>query len=69
MKRAGYRHAVQWIALNDGAGDRDATDVNAMRSQITVLLIADLFEVESSKVAQDVVNYRIKGDLRTKLGL
>jgi hypothetical protein len=69
MKRAGYRHAVQWIALNDGAGDSDATSVNAVRSQVTVLLIADLFEVESSKVAQDVVNYRVTEYIRTKLRL
>jgi len=69
LKRAGYRHAIQWIALNDGFGDRDATNVNAVRSQISVLLVADIFEVDSGKVAQDVVNYRIKGDLHIKLGL
>lgn len=68
MKRAGYRHAVQWIALNDGAGDADATNVNAVRSQISVLLIADIFEVEPVRVAEDVVKYRM-GDLRTNLGL
>ena len=60
MKRASYRHAVQWIALNDGSGDRDATNVNAIRSQVSVLLVADIFGVESGKVAQDVANYRIR---------
>ena len=59
---------MQWIALNDGAGDSTALDIDSVRGMVSVLLVADLFEVESERVARDVVKYR-KAGLRTKLGL
>ncbi len=63
MKRASYREAVEWIALNDGPGDSDALEPDAIRGNLTVHLIADLFEVPAQKVGEDIVKYR-----RKKLG-
>lgn len=58
MRRASYRTAVAWIALNDGAGDSDALEVEPVSMMLTVTLVADLFDVEEWKVAADVVRYR-----------
>ena len=58
MKRASYREAVQWIAFNDNAGNGDTQEEVAM--YITVLLIADIFDVEPDKVASDVCKVREK---------
>lgn len=57
MKRASYKHGVEIIALNDEAGEMDA---EVMQSMISVSLLADLFGVEASKVAHDVVAFRKK---------
>lgn len=64
MRRASYRAGVAWIAENDGSGDPDAVRVNVeeIRGLISVLLLADLFEVESLRVAEDVVRYRLHAD-------
>lgn len=56
MKRASYREACQWIALNDSAGDDD-DDVQGF---VTTALIADLFGVSDEKVAADVIRLRKK---------
>lgn len=58
MKRPSYKAAVAWLALNDGAGDDDACDPEMVSGLTTVILVADLFGVESSKVARDVVKFR-----------
>lgn len=55
MKRASYRSAVAWIALNDEPGCRDTDTVSGF---VSVVLTADLFAVEPQKVAADVVRYR-----------
>lgn len=59
MKRASYREAVEWIALNDDAVEHD---VDNIRASISVLLIADLFRVESARVATDVLRFRLKDE-------
>ena len=52
MKRASYRHAIFWIAMND---DADVTpDADEAVGLISVALVADLFEVSPKKVARDV---------------
>jgi len=56
MKRASYRMAVAWIALNDAAGDDDPADV--LEGLVSVALVADLFEVAQGKVATDVLSVR-----------
>jgi hypothetical protein len=55
MKRASYRHGVEIIALNDEPAEMDVEVVSAM---ISVALLADLFGIESLRVAGDVVRYR-----------
>lgn len=59
MKRASYREAVEWIAMND---DNAETDPEVVRYQVTVLLVADLFRLEAERVARDVLRYRAKHD-------
>lgn len=60
MKRASYRDAIAWIALNDSGGDDDALDELAVGSLVSSVLIADLFDVPQEKVGRDVVRYRKK---------
>ena len=55
-KRATYREAVQWIALNDAPGDDG--DVKEVQGYISTLLVADLFGADPYKVAIDVVRTR-----------
>jgi hypothetical protein len=58
MKRAGYRAAIEWIALNDNLGDDESEDV--LEGYLTVAMVADLFGAETSRVAADVAKYRAK---------
>lgn len=58
MKRASYRRAVSWIAENDGSGDDEADNVDAVADTVPVLLVADIFEVDPRRVATDVVRER-----------
>lgn len=52
MKRPGYREAVRWIAANDDTDDlMNGHDAHP----VTVVLVADLFDQESTKVAADVI--------------
>ena len=60
MKRASYREAIAWIAMNDSAGDDDALDPKAAGSLITSCLVADIFGIDQDKVGADVVKYRRK---------
>lgn len=59
MKRASYREGVEWIALNDSAGE-DAYNEEAIAGFISTCLLADLFGVEREKVATDIVKFRKK---------
>lgn len=63
MKRASYREAIAWIALNDSAGDSDAVELEAATHLITSALVADIFAVDQHRVGKDVVRYR-KRELR-----
>lgn len=55
MRRASYRTAVLWVARNDEPGE---TDAQLFVPLLSVQLIADLFEVQPSRVARDVVRVR-----------
>lgn len=55
MKRASYRHGIDWIALNDDPNDME---VKSVRTYISVLMLADLFNVTEERVAADVVKVR-----------
>jgi hypothetical protein len=58
MKRASYREAVAWIALNDDAGAAYAMVMSEVAGMISVVLVADLFGKEPHHVATDVIKYR-----------
>lgn len=58
MARASYRSAVEWIAHNDGAGDDDALDPEAVSIYVTTLLVADIFDKDNGQVGRDVVRAR-----------
>jgi hypothetical protein len=58
VKRASYRAGIEWIALNDNAAEQDTAAQIA--GYISSLLLADLFDVESSKVGEDVFYLRRK---------
>lgn len=58
MKRASYREAIQWIALNDSAADDDALDPIKVGELVSSVLVADIFDVPSEKVGADVVRER-----------
>jgi len=64
MKRASYREAVAWIALEDDAGSEDALDPEVVDGYVTTKLVADLFGVDSERVAADVVRYRLTEGIR-----
>lgn len=63
MKRASYREAVAWIALNDNTAETeeairdegDSAAVDLVCSYISTKLVADLFGKTSEKVAFDIV--------------
>lgn len=55
MKRASYREAAWWIALNDEPLE---LDLEVVESFISVGLVADIFGVSMERVARDVVRYR-----------
>lgn len=60
MKRASYRHAVEWIALNDEPNERDPGEV---AEATTTSLVADLFGVTPARVAADIIRYRTKREV------
>jgi hypothetical protein len=55
MKRASYKHGIAWIAENDEPEDFDE---DVVARQISVVLVADLFDVDPDRVACDVVKLR-----------
>lgn len=61
MKRASYKEAIAWIALNDSAADGEAPlDVSITTYYLTSLLVADIFSVPEEKVGRDIVSFRKK---------
>ena len=57
MKRASYRHAVEFIALNDEAAELDPEVVSSLAS---VVLVSEIFDVTQERVAGDVVRFRLR---------
>lgn len=58
MKRASYRDAVKWIALNDNAGEdtpHNAYAESNIAGYISTCLVADLFGKQPAAVAHDVM--------------
>ena len=59
MKRASYRYGIAWIAVNDEPSE---TELDFVKFQISVVLLADLFGLEPERVAKDVLKHRAKQD-------
>lgn len=57
MKRASYRNAVDFIAMND---EVDCLEVEQVQGFISTQLVADLFGVPTERVARDIVRLREK---------
>jgi hypothetical protein len=58
MKRASYREAIQWIAVNDEAGvEKTEAECGELVSSV---LVADLFDVTLERVGRDVYKAREK---------
>lgn len=60
MKRASYKEAIAWVAMNDSAGDGDALNPDQVKFLITAILVADIFDVTLEKVGKDIVSFRKK---------
>lgn len=63
MTRPSYRVGVEWIALNDNAGEDRPGNEDAeenVAGYISTCLLADLFGVEPKRVAKDVMRMRDK---------
>ena len=52
----GYRFGVEWIGLNDNAGNSD--NESEIAGYISTALLADLFSKDTAEVARDIVNFR-----------
>lgn len=63
MKRAGYREAIAWIALNDDPGSPDSLEPDVVAAYVSSCLVADLFGVERERVGRDVVRFRKESEL------
>lgn len=63
MKGAGYRDAMDFIALNDEDAERD---VEQMQLLATTLLVSSIFGAPIEKVATDVLRLREKADAEAK---
>lgn len=51
MKRASYREAVAWIALND---DTEWLEDEKPMISVTVALVMDIFDVSEDKIVSDL---------------
>jgi hypothetical protein len=66
VKRANYKDACYWIAVNDNAGNGDTLE--EIEQYITVALIADMWRKPEAQVARDVLNERTR-HARVEAGL
>jgi hypothetical protein len=60
---ATYRDAIEWIAANDGAGDTPEgmewePAFAVVDGQVTVCLVADVFNKDQAAVASEVLRAR-----------
>lgn len=65
MKRASYREAIFWIAMNDGAGDPERLDPKHCAGIVSAVLVADIFGVPDERVGRDIVRKRQQQDKAT----
>jgi hypothetical protein len=62
MKRASYRQACDWIAWNDDWDSRNSNCESVVAKYLSTKLVADLFGLETERVAKDVVRLRNRAD-------
>lgn len=62
MIRASYKHAIQWIAMNDISSDDKKLDIEAMSKKSSVILIAHIFQQPANKVAIDIIRHTVQMD-------
>ena len=55
MKRASYKHAVEWIAINDESASLDLEEIRWLP---TTLLVEEIFCVDGDRIARDVLRLR-----------
>ena len=67
MKTASYRYAIEWIALNDGAGDPERLDEKHVGSLVSSVLVEDLFGAAPGRVGRDVVRKRRQLDVEGRM--
>ena len=53
-----YHKGVEFIALNDGPGDKDALNAAPLSDTVTVVMLSEMFGISSMAVADDVVEAR-----------
>ena len=58
MRSPKYVEAVDWIAMNDSPGDDDSLE--NLSGLVSVVLVADLFGVDTKTVAGDILARRGK---------
>jgi len=56
MPAKGIKYAIEWIALNDAAGDNQSAE--DMVGYVSVALVADLFDKSPEEIAQRVFEKR-----------
>ncbi len=57
MIKPTYKSAIEWVAFND---DVEQTDVDVISEQMTVVFISDIFGVDTSKIARDILELRCR---------
>lgn len=57
MKRPSFKAAIEWIAFND---EPKVFNQEEMSNLISVLLIADIFDISPELVAKKVIAKRLK---------
>jgi len=57
---ASYREAIAWIALEDGDGDAEWSDIEHVSEMVSVALVSSIFKKSREEVGKAVIRYRKK---------
>jgi len=63
MKRASYKHAIEWLANYDDCSWINEKDNEPMLS-ISAALVADLFDVDERRVRRDIAAFITRDNAR-----
>jgi len=56
----GIKYAIEWVAINDEPTDMDEETIS---EQLTVQLIADLFDKHPITIAERIIEWRERNDV------